>query len=239
MNVLWQDNVASFLGASSLGAGGFAGSLGDVGAPWFASGDGGVFSGQPVLWWDNGADTPSGASGLTGFASFDSGGRTGGWLSTGAATFAGVGLIDGRLLWAESSGGASTWLATNPGAGRFDLSALDPTSALWLQSTGDFAGRGDTWLTESSTLLWTSGAGEPPLTPPVTLDSLHLAGNFAGPAFPALGAEHVVWTDPATATGLTAGPTLFDVAPTPAMTGVGAGVSSSSGLPISGVGSEP
>src|SRR5947209_7878741 len=91
MNVLWQDNLPSFLDGSGLaGTGGFVGSLGDGGAPWFASADGGLFSGQPVLWWDNGAETPSAGSALTGIPGFDAGSAVGGWLPNGAEAFTGV-----------------------------------------------------------------------------------------------------------------------------------------------------
>src|SRR5437016_2067477 len=127
MNVLWQDNVPSFLDASSLGAGSFAGSLGDVGAPWFASADGGLFSGQPVLWWDNGADSATADSGLTGVAGFDPGGAAGGWLPHGAEAFSGVNpALDGGLLWADPSGSTSNFAPLAPQ----QLVWTDPTQGL-------------------------------------------------------------------------------------------------------------
>src|SRR5262245_7234332 len=118
MNVLWQDNVPSFLDTSSLGSDGFAGSLGDVGAPWFASAGGGLFSGQPVLWWDNGADTTSSAAGLTGVGRFEPFGTdttitAGGWIPNEAEPFSASNpTLDGGLLWPQAGGGTSGWLGS-------------------------------------------------------------------------------------------------------------------------------
>jgi hypothetical protein len=234
MNVLWQDNAASFLDGSSLGgAGGFAASLGDGGAPWFASADGGLFSGQPVLWWDNGADSATAAPGLTGVPGFDPGGAAGGWLPNGAEAFAGADpTLDGGLLWPDGRGSTSNLVLTGAGMGQWNLSAVDAASSQWLQSVRDIASRGEKWLTEASTLLWTGG--QPSLTPPIT-GTPQLAGGLAGPTFPTLTPEHLVWTDPSGATGLTAGPSLgvAEPAPTTLASSLGGPVQSASGLPSS------
>jgi hypothetical protein len=207
MNVLWQDNVPSFLdGSSPGGAGGFAASLGDGGAPWFASADGGLFSGQPVLWWDNGADSATADSGLAGVAGFDPGGAAGGWLPHGAEAFAGANpTLDGGLLWADPSGSTSNLVLTGPGVGQFDLTAGHGGPSQWQQLLGT-SGH-ETWLANASTLLWTGGSDRAPLTPPVTSDTLHLTGGLAGPSVPTLAAEQLTWTDPSTA-GLASGPNL-------------------------------
>jgi len=195
MNVLWQDNVPSFLDASGLGAGGFAGSLGDVGAPWFASVDGGLFSGQPVLWWDNGADSATADSGLTGVAGFDPGGAAG-WLPHGAEAFTGANpALDGGLLWADPSGSTSSFALSSAGAGHLDLSAGNDASFQWQQLIGNFAGP-STWLTEASHLLWTDG--QPPLTPPIAGNS-PLTGILPEPTFPMLAPQQLVWADPSQA----------------------------------------
>jgi hypothetical protein len=235
MNVLWQDNAPLFLDASNPDAGGFTPSGGDVGTPWFASADGDLLSGQSVLWWENGADSVPAASGLTGFTGFDPGSAAGGWLPNGAEAFSAANpTIEGGLLWPDG-GSTSSWLPTNAGAGQFNLSAFDPASSQWLQAIGEFAGHPKTWLTEVSSLLWTGGSGEPPLTPPVIPDFLHLTGSLAAPTLSTLSAEHVVWTDPSAATGLLAGPGLGDVHAA-VMSGVGATGQPTGGLPMFGVG---
>jgi hypothetical protein len=195
MNVLWQDNVPSFLDASSLGAGSFAGSLGDVGAPWFASADGGLFSGQPVLWWDNGADSATADSGLTGVAGFDPGGAAGGWLTHGAEAFAGTNpALDGGLLWADPSGSTSNLVLTGAGVGQWDVSAGNGASSQWQQFVDEFASHSSAWLTEASNLLWTDGTGQPSLTPPISgnLPAANLAGGWT---FPTLSSQQLVWME--------------------------------------------
>ena len=200
MNVLWQDNVPSFLDASGLGAGSFAGSLGDGGAPWFASADGGLFSGQPVLWWDNGADSATAESGLAGVAGFDPGGAAGGWLTHEAEAFAGTNpALDGGLLWPQDRGSTSNLVLTGPGVGQWDMSAVDAASSLWLQSVRDFAGRGETWLTAASTLLWTGGTDQAAVTLPA-VDNAPLANpisldNVGVHPFSMLAPQQLVWPD--------------------------------------------
>jgi hypothetical protein len=130
MDVVWQDNVPSFLDGSTSGIGGFAASLGDVGAPWFASADGGVFSGKPVLWWENGADAASVVSRLSNLAGFNAGGASSSWIPDGADAFlGGAPTLDGALLWPQGRDGTSMSLLTGTGAGQFELSAVDVASS--------------------------------------------------------------------------------------------------------------
>ena len=235
MDVLWQDNVASFLDGSSLGFAGSLGdvgasSLGDVGAPWFASADGGEFSGQSVLWWDNGGDTTSGASSLTGVDRFDSGdASTDAWLSNGATAFSGGGsTLDGGLLWPQA-GSTSNSLLASGGAGQFDLSGVEGASAKWLPLINALAGRSEPWLAEVTSLLWTNGSGSG-LAPPV-ISSL-LPNSFTGANAATFAPEQLVWTPPSGAPSLTGGPGLAD-APVTLASSLGGPVESSSGLPTS------
>lgn len=193
MNVFWQGNAPSFLdGSSRGGAGAFAPSFGDGGAPWFGSADGGLFSSQPVLWWDNGADSPPAASSLTGVPGFDPGGAAGGWLPNGAEAFTGVNpALDGGLLWHESGGSASSSLLVNGGAGQFDLTAGSGGLPQWQQIVDEFASHSWTWITEASNLLWTGG--QSPMTPPITGNSPQLTGDV--PIFATLASGQLVWTD--------------------------------------------
>jgi hypothetical protein len=212
MNVLWQDNLPSFLDASGLGAGSFAGSLGAGGAPWFASNDGGLFSGQPVLWWDNGADSAAADSGLAGVAGFDPGGAAGGWLTHGAEAFAGTNpTLGAGLLWpgsdlsgaAINDGGSGPASLTNGVAGAsatpFDTS---PAFTLWKQFINELSPTAfDTWMTDISGLLW-NGTGQSqvtlPLTPPITGNPpTHLlaADGLPASSLATLTPQHLVWTD--------------------------------------------
>jgi hypothetical protein len=234
MNVLWQDNLPSFLDSSSLaGAGDFAASLGDGGAPWFALADGGLFSGQPVLWWDNGADSATADSGLTGVAGFDPGGAAGGWLPRGAEAFTGANpALDGGLLWADPSGSTSSFALSGAGAGHLDLSAGNDASFQWQQLIGNSS---TTWLTEASHLLWTGG--QPPLTPPIVGTS-PLTGILPEPTFPMLAPQQLVWTDPTQGLpAIISDPAAVGAAPV-TLAGVGL-LSQETGIlpPISGAGS--
>jgi hypothetical protein len=212
MNVLWQDNVPSALDASILGASGFAPSFGDGSAPWFASADSGLFSGQSVLWWDNGADSATTVSDLTGVAGFDPGGAAGGWIPNGPEAFAGLNpTLDGGLLWpgsdlsgaAINDGGSGEASLTNGVAGAsatpFDTS---PAFTQWKQFINELSPTAfDTWMTDISGLLWT-GTGQSqvtlPLTPPITgYPPTHLlaADGLPASSLATLTPQHLVWTD--------------------------------------------
>jgi hypothetical protein len=216
MNVLWQDNVPSVLDASILGASGFAGSLGDGSAPWLASSDGGLFSGQPVLWWDNGADSTTGASSFTPVGGFDPGASSS-WIANGVDAFLGGGpTLDGTLLWPQGRETTSSTLLTGAGAGQFELSASDAASSQWLQAVRDFASRSEAWLAEASTLLWTGGTdqaaitlpavGNAPLASPTGLD------NVGVHPFSMLAPQQLVWPDQSPAATLISEPGVVDPA---------------------------
>jgi hypothetical protein len=221
MDVSWQDNVPSFLDASSPGAGGFAGPFGDVGAPWFASADGGLFSGQPVLWWDNGTDSAGGASRLGGLAGFEPSVAASpdallvaGWIAKGTNALLDPTSLDGRVLWADTAGSTSNWLPYGSDADRFDLAGGAPQ---WPTA--------DTWFHEATNLLWAGGTDQAPIT----------LGGFAEPTFAALTPAHLVWTDPAQwLPGIASDPTGIGAAPMTLLSGVGIAGPSSDGLPISG-----
>jgi hypothetical protein len=232
MNVLWQDNVPSFLDASGLGAGSFAGSLGDGGAPWFASADGGLFSGQPVLWWDNGADSAAADSGLAGF---DPGGAAGGWLTHGAEAFAGTNpALDGGLLWPDDRDSTSNLVLTGAGMGQWDLSAGNGVSSQWPQSLNEFASTSSAWLTEASNLLWTGGTDQAAFALPA-VDNAPLAnptslGNVGVPPFSMLAPQQLVWTDQSRAPTLISEPGVVDPASITFPRTLGVPVQSPSGL---------
>jgi hypothetical protein len=213
MDVLWQDNVPSFLDASSSGAGGFA-ALGDIGAPWFASGGGGLFSGQPVLWWDNGADSSVGSR-FSGLFGFDPGDASSSWIANGAqASLGGGPVLDGALLWPRGGDSTSSTLLTS--IGRFELNAADAASSQWLQAVRDFAGRSEAWLSEASSLLWTGGTDQAVSTLPA-VDNAPLAsptslGNLGVSPFSLLAPQQLVWPDQSRAPTLISEPGVVDPA---------------------------
>lgn len=208
MDVSWQDNVPSFLDASNPAAGGLAASLGDVGAPWFASADGGLFSGQQVLWWDNGADSESGASRLSSLASFDPSAAagtdiagTGGWIADGAETFSSASALQGGLLWAD--GGGSNSLFSDGGIQADGLGlghgGTDASPSQWQQFVDAYAGRSQTWLNAASDLLWTGSTEQVPVTfAPVENAPLTSPTGLASltAPFSMLAPQQLVWTDP-------------------------------------------
>jgi hypothetical protein len=242
MDVLWQDNVPSFLDASSPdGTGGFAASPAEGGAPWYASIDGEPFSGQPTLWWDNGADSTTGASNLSPVGGFSPGDPVDSWIANGAETFPrSYPALENGLLWPGAGDTTPNWLLTNSGAAQFNLSAGAGTPSEWQQFFG-FTSPSETWLAEAPNLLWTGGSSQFPVTSPVIegAQSIHLAASNSLP-LPTLGSlspTQLVWAESPAAPALTAGPALAEVAATPVMSGTGAEVPSSSGLPIGGFGS--
>jgi hypothetical protein len=216
MDVVWQDNAPSFLDGSSPGAGGYAASLGDVGAPWFDSADGGGFSGQPVVWWDNGADSAVGrTSGFSLGAPSEMDGLTGrfAWIANGSDTLFYASALDGGLLWADPSS-TSSWVPYGAGAAQFDLAGGGPSP--WQQLLS-LAGA-DTWFHETTNLLWAGGSGQPLVIPPIAggsqLTNLHDVGSSQGWSFPTLTSQPLVWTElvNGVATPLT-NPTQTGVAP--------------------------
>jgi hypothetical protein len=243
MDVVWQDGVGSFLGSGGTDSGGSLASYlsADGGAVWLAPADSGLFSSQSMLWESAGDSRgDSYAAAFTQDATETEASTVPvGWIANGASEFAsGSPTLDGGLLW-NGAGDTSGSLSTIGGAGGLgSLAALDlgagTASSLWQQFANDFAGRSAPWLADVPHLLWTGGSGQPPLAPPISGDSLHLTGSLVGPSVAPLAPEHLVWTDPSVATGLTAGPALAEVAATPVMSGAGAEVPSSSGLPING-----
>jgi hypothetical protein len=208
MDVLWQDNGPSFLDASSPGVGGFVASLGDVGAPWFGSADGGGFSGQPVLWWDNGADSDAGRTGRFSLgAALEMDGVSNGrfeWIANGSDTFFDASALDGGVFWADAGSSTSSWLPYSGGAAQFDLGGSNPSP--WQHLLGLSAA--ETWFHQATNLLWTSGTDAAPATLP-TVDYAPLPnpislGDVATQPFSLLAPQQLVWTDPFL--GATTGP---------------------------------
>lgn len=219
MDIAWQDSVGSFLDWSGTDPGSSLAALlsGDGGAVWSAPADGDSFSGQSVLWESRG-DAP-GDSHLATFdpnaTDTDTLART--WIADGTSSglLSGSPSLDSGLLWAGAGSEGSSSLSTSGGVGGLgSLTSLDlgaGGSSQWQQFVDQFANPSATWLPQH--LVWPAGSSQPPLGP-TTLDSLHLADSLAGPTFPTLAPEHLMWTDPSLATGLTAGPNLGNAAAT-------------------------
>ena len=248
MDVAWQDSgVGSFLDSSGTDASSFA-SFGnsDGSVLWSSSGDSPVFSAQPVL-WESSADAPA-DSHISGLILDSSSGTDtdtlslGAWNADSAAGLAGSPL-QGGLLWAGAGSETSSTLTngTGVGLGALDLGVAGDTSSQWQQFVDQFAGGSATGLADATHLLWTGASVQPPITiagasglQPVQLapsDSLPL------PAVGSISSSQLMWTPPSSATGLTAGPSLADAAPTPPISGAGiVGSSSSNTLPLTGAG---
>jgi hypothetical protein len=238
MDVAWQDGAGSFLDWSGSDLSGSFASLGsgDGSVLWSSSADTPLFSGDSVL-WESSADSPAGSH-LSAFdpsASDTDGTPTSSWITSGTSgPLVGSASLDSGLLWAGVGDTGSSSLLTNAGGAQFDLAAGSGSSQ-WQQLLG-VSGNQPTWFQEATHLVWTAGSIQP-LAPPVTPDSLHLASSVATPIFPAIGPEHILWTDPSAATGLLAGPSLVDVAPPTPISGAGIISQSTSGLPLTGAGS--
>jgi hypothetical protein len=232
MDVAWEDSgVGSFLDSSGTGAGSFASFASDGSALWWSSSsDSPVFSGQPVL-WESGADTPS-DSHISAFTA-DSGTGTdtgaGGWIADAGSGLAGGSLaLNDNILWTGTGSDTSSSLASNGGVG---LGALDlgvsSGASQWQQFADLFAGQSATGLADVPQLLWTGAASQPQVTVPVLggLQSLQAAASDGLPLPTAgiLAPTQLMWTQPSGATGLTAGPSLTDAAPTPGLSGAGIG----------------
>ena len=240
MDVAWQDGAGSFLDWSGSDlSGSFASSASSDGSVlWSSSADTPLFSGDSVL-WESTADSPAGSH-LSAFdpsASDTDGTPTRSWITSGTSSLlVGTSSLDNGLLWAGAGDTGSSALLTNAGGAQFDLAAGSGGSSQWQQLLG-VSGNEPTWFQEATHLVWTGGSGQSPLAPPVTSDSLHLPSSVATPIFPAIGPEHIQWTDPSAATGLLAGPSLVDVAPPTPISGAGIISQSTGGLPLTGAGS--
>jgi hypothetical protein len=199
MHLLWQDNVPSFLDTSNLDwTGAFTDPPAHGGAPWFASADGGFFSGQPVLWWDNGADSSIvhsvlGDAGRTDTPAIPAGD----WIANGWQAFTGSSSpLDSGLLWTDTGGTTPS----SPLSGGWNLGAGAGTASQWQLFFPGFTSPSETSFTEASHLLWTGGSGQPPpVTPPIadTSQPMHLTGVASpqGWTFPTLISQPLVWTE--------------------------------------------
>jgi len=202
MDVAWQDGAGSFLDWSGSDLSGSFASLasGDGSVLWSSSADTPLFSGDSVL-WESTADSPAGSH-LSAFdpsASETDGTPTRSWITSGTSgLLVGSSSLDSGLLWAGAGSDTSASLNSGSGLwlGALDLGAGSGPSSQWLQFVNDFANRSATGFSDIPTLLW-SGGERSAVTPPITGDPLHLASSFAGPSFPTLAPEHLVFTDPA------------------------------------------
>lgn len=253
MDVAWQDSVGSFLDSSGTGLASTSGAfgVGDNGTLWSASPDTGAFADQSVLWNQtdlDGSDSTSTHLGA-GITDSASGSDTstlslGSWGTDGTPALA-SGTLQGGLVWAGASSDTSNSLTngTGVGLGALDLGAGSAATSQWQQFVNDFASQSGAWLTDAQPLLWTGTSSQPPITAPVPTSlgsqpvQLAPSGSLPIPTLGSVVPAQLTWTQPSAATGLAAGPSLTDAAPTPVMSGAGViGSSSPSGVPIPGVG---
>ena len=216
MDVAWQEGAGSFLGWSEndLSAS-FASSANSGGSVlWSSSADTPLFSGDSVL-WESSSDSPADShlSAFDRIASETDGTPTSSWITSGTSRlFVGSSSLDTGLLWAGAGDAGSSSLLTNAGGAQFDLAAGSDGPSQWQQLLG-VSGNPPTWFQDATHLAWTGGSAQPPLAPPITLDSVHIANSVATPTFPSLAPTSLMWTDPSTATGLTTAPSLGGAAP--------------------------
>jgi hypothetical protein len=198
MDIAWQDSAASFLDSSgSDGAGSVSFSGADAGTPSLAFADGGLTSGQSLLWQGNdavfsGAGDPSTLAGAS-------------WASGETATPRSIlGSLEEGLLWPDLGGALSGSVIYDGSDLTSAMSAMgasldaSPASLQWNQFISELSPTGvDSSMTDVSGLLWTATEGGQ-FTSPTTsgFPPLHLAdvGAFPGPVF---AAQQLVWTDPA------------------------------------------
>jgi hypothetical protein len=242
MDVGWQDSVGSFLDSAGTDANSFASFASENGAAqWSSSSDSPLFSSQPVL-WESGADSPNDShiSALTADSTSGTDASAllaGSWIADAGSAFAGGSpALNGGLLWIGTGSDTSSTLASNSGVG---LGALDlgvsSGASLWQQFADQFAGGLATGLPDTQQLLWTGAASQPSITVPFAAGLLSQPSVTvpvpASDSLPLLGAGNLApaqltWTQPSSATGLTAGPSLADAAPgfiAPGPTGSAAG----------------
>jgi len=241
MQLLWQDNVGSFLDSLATDAGGssvsFAG--GDGGTPWSATTDSSLFAGANSLLWSGNNET-SADTNLSYAGSFGPEGTTP-WGSDPA-------LLAAGLLWGDSGSNTSVWPINDPwpatavsaqGSETFPVvmsnSGSGAASLLWQTAVSSFeqvstevqsiAGNSvlsqavESQLNQVLAVVGnvTGGTAQPPVTLPVTTQATNLAasGGSAAPSFSTLAPQQLLWTDPSSlgSSGVSGMPTLTSASP--------------------------